>query len=155
MPNGTTGIIVSRVDRPGTVVLSLVALTLVGCARLPIELREAIPASELPRLERELGVRIVGYQSKHPGIDTTLTIGDGVEPGQMLEAALEETRRATLEWSARRRSPPGDPGKSERARADLDAQIAHLERHGLLIHLIYVDGPIDALRARTHPLVAR
>ncbi len=155
MPNSATGIIVSRVDRRGTVLLSLVALTLVGCARLPIEFREAIPASELPRLERELGVRIVGYQSKHPGIDTTLTIGGGVEPGQTLEAALAETRRATLEWSVHRRPPPGDPKESERARADLDAQIAHLERHGLLIHLIYVDGPVDALRARTHPLVAR
>ena len=155
MPNSTTGFIVSRVDRRGTVLLSLVALTLVGCGRLPIEFREAIPASELPRLERELGVRIVGYQSKHPGIDTTLTIGGGVEPGQTVEAALEETRRATLAWSAHRRRPPGDPKERERDRADLDAQIAHLERHGLLIHLIYVDGPIDALRARTHPLVAR
>jgi hypothetical protein len=141
--------------RRGSVLLSLVALTLVACARTPVEFREAIPASELPRLERELGVRIVGYQSKHPGIDTTLTIGGGVEPGQTLEAALEETRRATLEWSAHLRPPPGDPGERERARADLDAQIAHLEQHGLLIHLIYVDGPVDALRARTHPLVAR
>ena len=138
------------------VTLSLVALTLVGCGRIPIEFREAIPASELPRLERELGVRIVGYQSKHPGIDTTLTIGGGVEPGETLEAALDETRRATLEWSAHRRpQPKGDPGERERVRGDLDAQIAHLERHGLLIHLIYVDGPVDALRARTHPLVAR
>jgi hypothetical protein len=147
--------IVSRVDRRGTVLLSVVALMLVGCARIPIEFSEAIAASELPRLERELGVRIVGYQSKHPGIDTTLTIGGGVEPGQTLEAALEETRRATLKWSAHRRPPPGDPGERESARADLDAQIAHLERHGLLIHLIYVDGPVDALRARTHPLVVR
>ena len=155
MPSSATGIIVSRVDRRGTVLVSLAALTLVGCARIPIELREAIAASELPRVERELGVRIVGYQSKHPGIDTTLTIGDGVEPGQTLEAALEETRRATLEWSARRRPPPSGPGERERARADLDAQIAHLERHGLLIYLIYVDGPVDALRARTHPLVGR
>ena len=142
-------------DRRGTVLLSLVALTLVGCGRLPIEFREAIPASELPRLERELGVRIVGYQSKHPGIATTLTIGGGVEPGQTLEAALEATRRTTLVWSAHRRLLKGDPGERERARADLDAQIAHLERHGLLIYLIYVDGPVDALRARTHPLVAR
>jgi hypothetical protein len=140
-------------DRRGILLLSLVALALVGCSRIPLELREAIRGSELPRLQRELGVRIVGYQSKHPGIDTTLTIGDGVEPGQTLDAALEETRRATLEWSAHRRPPPGDPG--ERARADLEAQIAHLERHGLLIHLIYVDGPVDALRASTHPLVAR
>jgi hypothetical protein len=155
MPSSATGVIVSRVGRPSTVLLSLVALTLVGCARIPVELREAIAASELPRLERELGVRILGYQSKHPGIDTTLTIGDGVDPGQTLEAALEETRRTTLEWSARRRPPPGDPGERERARADLEAQIAHLERHGLLIYLIYVDGPIDALRARAHPLVAR
>jgi hypothetical protein len=155
MPKCTTGIIVSRVERRGTVLLSLVALTFVGCGRLPIEFREAIAASELPRVERQLGVRIVGYQSKHQGTDTTLTIGGSVEPGQTLEASLEETRRATLEWSAQRRPPPGDPGERERARADLDAQIAHLERHGLLIHLIYVDGPVDALRARTHPLVAR
>jgi hypothetical protein len=142
------------VDRRGALVLSLLALALVGC-RIPIEFREAIPASELPRLERELGVRIVGYQSKHPGIDTTLTIGDGVEPGQTLEAALEETRRAMLEWSTHRRSPPGDSKDLERHREDLHAQIAHFERYGLLIYLIYVDGPIDALRARTHPLVAR
>jgi hypothetical protein len=156
MPNSATGIIVSSVDRRGTVLLSLAALTLVACARIPIEFREAIAASELPRLEGELGVRIVGFQSKHPGIDTTLTIGGGVEPGQTLEAALEETRRATLEWSAHRRPPPkGDLVERERVSADLDAQLAHLERHGLLIYLIYVDGPVDALRARTHPLVAR
>jgi len=155
MPGSATGIILTRVDRRGTVLVSLVALTLVGCARIPVEFREAIAASELPRLERELGVRIVGYQSEHPGIDTTLTIGGGVEPGQTLGAALEETRRATLVWSARRRPPPGDRGERERARADLDAQIAHLERHGLLIHLVYVDGPVDALRARTHPFVVR
>jgi hypothetical protein len=136
------------VDRRATVLLSLLALTLIGCARVPVEFREPVPASELPRLERELGVRIVGYQSKHPGIDTTLTIGGGVEPGQTLEEALDDTRHATLRWRAHRRAPPGDDATRERARADLEAQIAHLERHGLLIHLIYVEGPVDALRAR-------
>jgi hypothetical protein len=137
-----------------TVLLSLLALTLIGCARVPVEFRDPVPASELPRLERELGVRIVGYQSKHPGIDTTLTIGGGVERGQTLAEALDDTRDATLRWSAHRRAPPGDDATRERARADLEAQIAHFERHGLLIHLIYVDGPLDALRARAHPLVA-
>ena len=102
-----------------------------------------------------MGVRIVGYQSKHPGMDTTLTIGGGVEPGQTLEEALEDTRRAALQWSANRRPPPGDDGARQRAQADLEAQIVHLERHGLLIYLIYVEGPVDALRVRAHPLVAR
>lgn len=135
--------------------MSLVALTLTACARVSVEFREPVPASELPRVERELGVRIVGFQSKHPGRDTTLTIGGGVEPGQTLEDALDDTRRATLRWSSIRQPPSGDDAARRRARADLDAQIAHFERHGLLIHLIYVDGPLDALRARAHPLVAR
>jgi hypothetical protein len=142
------------VDRRGALVLSLLALALVGC-RIPIEFHEAIPASELPRLERELGVRIAGYQSRHPGTATTLTIGGGVEPGESLETALEKTRRATLEWGAHRPFPPVDPQTLVRLREDRDAQIAHLERHGLLIYLIDVDGPIEALRARMHPLVAR
>ena len=155
MPSSVTSAIVGGVHRRATVMFSLLALTLAACGRVPVEFREPVPASELPRVERELGVRIVGFQSRHPGIDTTLTIGGGVEPGQTLEEALDETRRATLRWSAHRRQPPGEDDARQRTHEDLESQITHFERHGLLIYLVYVDGPLDAMRARAHPLVAR
>jgi hypothetical protein len=138
----------------------IVGLLLASCGRTSLELREPIPLERLPALEAELGVRIVGFQHRHPGTHTTLTVGDGREPGETWEMAIERHRRTNVEWARIReehlmQTEASGAGPDERALDDFRAQVRHLEAHGALVYLIYVEGPLEALRARGHGAIAR
>lgn len=135
------------------IVLLALAILLTGCGRIALELREPVALEELPALEAELGVAIVGFQHRHPGTLTTLTIGGGREPGESWEQAIERHHRANEEWARERaQHPPRGPLADERLE-DFRAQLRHLQEHGAMVDLIYVAGPLEALRARGHPAI--
>jgi hypothetical protein len=131
------------------------ALVLASCGRVSGELREPLPLQELPRLERELGVAIVGFQHEHPGTATTLTVGGGREPGEGWPKAIERHRAANAHWARMRLSMwaerAGSDAAAQRALEDRRAQIRHLEEHGALIRRIYFESWLALLVASRHP----
>lgn len=139
------------------VLMALSLLLLASCSRrISFELREPVALEDLPALEAELGVAIVGFQHRHPGTLTTLTIGGGREPGESWEQAIERHVRANEEWARLRREgtqarAAAGNAPDDRTALDFEAQVRHLREHGARVDLIYVAGPLEALRARGHP----
>lgn len=132
------------------------ALLLASCGRVSGELREPLLLRELPRLERELGVAIIGFQHEHPGTETTLTVGDGREPGESWAATITRHRAANAQWAATSVSQwtaraGSDGAAAQRALEDRRAQIRHLEEHGALVRRIYFESWLALLVASRHP----